>query len=158
MVRGVHGTETPIEEERLVMRRVFLMEDHVHRLFGEVLGQVVAVLRTSRRIDVVVVTHQIRSPVVRVALEEAVVALKSEAKWPSIKWSRWGSLSSRSEVPFPHGESAVSGVAHDARESRRRFRQLHGVSRVIHRGVDEKPYADRVMVPAGEKARSCRRA
>jgi hypothetical protein len=101
MVRGVHGTETPIEEERLVMRRVFLMEDHVHRLFGEVLSQVVAVLRTSRRIDVVVVTHQIRGPVVRVALEESVVALKSEAKWPSIKWSRWGSLSSRSEVPFP---------------------------------------------------------
>jgi hypothetical protein len=158
VVGSVHRTESPIEEERLLLRRVFLMENHAHRLFCEVLGQVVAVLGTSGRIDVVVVTHQIRSPVIRVALEESVVALESEAKRPSIERSDRRPLSSRREVPLPDGESAVTGVTHDPGEGRRLLRHVDRIPRVVHWSVDEEPDADCVMIPASEKARSCRRA
>jgi hypothetical protein len=51
--------------------------DELHRSVGEVLGQVVALLRGLRRLDLVVVVDEVRIPLACVAAEEAVEALEA---------------------------------------------------------------------------------
>ena len=81
----VHGAEREVEEEGFARRAMLLVQDHAHRLVGEILAEVVAVLGPSRRVDVVVVAHQVRRPVVGVTLQEPVVPLEPETEGPRVE-------------------------------------------------------------------------
>ena len=49
---------------------------------GEVLGEVVALLRGGRRLDEAVVLHEIRVPLISLAADESVESIKPLLKWP----------------------------------------------------------------------------
>jgi hypothetical protein len=103
MVRCVRGTEREVEEERLARCGLLLVKQQPYRRAGQVLGQVVAVFRPGRRVDVVVVLHQVRRPLVGVALQESVEALEPQAQRPAPE--RPGGTSSP-----PRAGSARSGT------------------------------------------------
>src|SRR6185437_12032923 len=104
VVGRMHGAEREIQEERLAGRRLLLVLHHAYRLVRQVLTQVVARARWARRLDVVVVTDQVRCPVVRVTLEEPVVALEPGTERPGVERSRGRSLPAWRQVPLAHGQ------------------------------------------------------
>jgi hypothetical protein len=61
---GVAGAGRVIEEERLVGRHRLGVLDELQRLVGQILGEVVAVLRRAWLVDRVVVVDQVRVPLV----------------------------------------------------------------------------------------------
>ena len=99
---------------------LLLVADVADRLVGEILGEVVAVVRCARRLDEVVVAHEVRRPLVGVAVEEAVVALEAEPERPAVERPRRAELPTRREVPLADRERAVPRVAQDARQRRSR--------------------------------------
>ena len=108
VVRRMHRPEGEVQEEGLAGRALLLVLDHADRLIGQVLAQVVAVLGAAGRVDVVVVAHEVRRPVVGVALEEAVVALEAEAERPGVERPGRGALPARGEVPLADGQGRVA--------------------------------------------------
>ena len=88
VVGGVHGAQREVEEEGLARGRLLLVQEGADGGGGQVLAQVVAVLGAPGRVDVVVVADQVGSPVVGVALEEAVVALESHPQGPAFERAR----------------------------------------------------------------------
>ena len=158
VVGGVHGPEGEVEEEGLPRRRLLLVQDVADGGRGQVLAQVVTVLRAARRVDVVVVADQVGRPVVGVALEEAVVALEPHPERPAVEGAGGRPLPARREVPLADGQGAVAGVAQQAGEGRRALGQPGGVAGVAHRQVGQKAHPHRVVVASGEERGPGRRA
>ena len=73
-----------VQEERLVGGDLFRVGDELVRLVDQIGGQVVALLRRLRRLDLMVVVDQIRVVLVGVAAEEAVEALEAAAQRPAV--------------------------------------------------------------------------
>ena len=78
------------------------------RLVGEIFGEVIALFRRLRRLDLVVVVDEVGVVLVRVAAEEAVVALEAAAERPAVVGARGADLLGRRQVPLA---DAVGGVA-----------------------------------------------
>ena len=135
VVGRVHGAEGEVQEEGLAWRALLLVLHHADGLVGQVLAQVVPVLGPARRLDVVVVADQVRCPVVGVALEEAVVALETEAERPGVEGPRRRALPTRRQVPFAHGQRGVPGVAQEPGEGGGGLRQPGVVARERPRGM-----------------------
>src|SRR5262249_12648307 len=98
LVRRVHRAGREVQEERLAWRRLLLIEHEADGAIGEVVGQMVARLGRRGRLDEAVVAHQLGRPLVRVAVQEAVVALETEAERPADERSRSALLPARREV------------------------------------------------------------
>ena len=123
-----------------------LVLHHPDRLIGEVLGEVVSVLGPARRVDVVVVAHEVRGPLVGVTSEEPVVPLEADAERPVVERSGRGELVARCEVPLANGQCVVPAVTQDARQRRCTLRDRAGVTGKGHRHVGKEPHADGVVV------------
>jgi hypothetical protein len=87
MVRSVPGAGGVVHEERLFGRVDVRVAHELDRVVGEVLAEVVSVLRRARLRDRGVVLRQVGIPLVRLAAEEAVIALESPAQRPAMKGS-----------------------------------------------------------------------
>ena len=158
LVRRVGSARREVQEERLAWRSLLLVLDVPDGAVGEVLGEVVAVGGSARRIDEVVVAHELGGPLVGIAGEEAVVALEPEAEGPALERTRRTLLPARGQVPLPDCERVVTGVAQDPRQRARRSRDASVVAGKPRRDVGEEAHADRVVVAAGQEARARRRA
>ena len=67
LVWGVGGSEGHVGEKRAVWSHTDGVADHSEGLVDQILGQVVVALGLSRRIDPVVVAHQLRVELVGLA-------------------------------------------------------------------------------------------
>ena len=108
VVRGVRGAEAEVQVERLVRVDLLGVGDELDRLVDQVLAQVVALLRRPRRLDLVVVVHQVRIPLAGVTAEEAVEALEAAPQRPPVVRARGRLLVARRQVPLPDHERAVA--------------------------------------------------
>ena len=88
VVRRMGGAGRVVQEERLVRRDRLGVLDELQRLVGEVLGQVVALLRRLRLVDRVIVVDQVRVPLVGLGAQEPVPALEPPARTASSAGSR----------------------------------------------------------------------
>ena len=85
VVRRVRASGRVVHVERLLGRVDVRVEQEPDRLVGEVLAEVVAVLRALRLGDRPVVERQVRIPLVGLAAEEAVEALEAAAERPAVE-------------------------------------------------------------------------
>ena len=79
-----HAPGREPEEERLVGRGGAQVLHEEDRLVGQVLGEVVALLRRARRLDEVVVVHELRVVLVGLAAHEPVEALEAATERPLV--------------------------------------------------------------------------
>ena len=107
-MRGVAGSSREVHEERLGGIDITKVAKKLDRPVRQVFGQVVAFLRRPWLMDVMVVGDELGIVLVRVATEEAVIALEATPKRPAVSGSCHVHLDLRREVPLPHG---VRGVA-----------------------------------------------
>ena len=158
VVRRVHRAQCEVQEERPVGRGLLLLVDVADRVVGEVLGEVVALGRGARRVDVVVVAHEVRRPVVGVALQEPVVALEPEAERPPVERPGQRALATRHQVPLADRQRVVPRVAQHPGERSRRLRHAAGVAGERHRQVGQEAHPDGVVVAPRHQARTRGRA
>ena len=115
VVRGVHGAQGEVQEVGLARGTLLLVLHHADRLVGQVLAEVVALLGPAGSLDVVVVTHEIGGPVVRVPLQEPVVALEAEPSG-QVEKGPAAERCQRGEVPLADGHRRVAGVTQETGE------------------------------------------
>ena len=82
-MRGVVGAVGEIHEPGLFGIDLVVVADELDSIVGQVLREVVSLFRRVRRIDRVIVVNQVGIPVVGLATEESVVALKAASGRPS---------------------------------------------------------------------------
>ena len=75
----VRSAGTEMQVKRFVGGDLFGIGDELDGLVGQVLGQVVTLFRGLWRLDLVIVVDQVGVVLVRVATQEAIVALEATA-------------------------------------------------------------------------------
>ena len=116
MVRRVAGAGRVVEEERLLWRDRLGVPDELERLVGDVLGEVVALLRRLRLVDEVVVVDELGIPLVGLRAEEPVPALEAAAAGPVAARRRQVHLMRGAEVPLADHVGVPAQLAQDLGE------------------------------------------
>ena len=119
-------------------------------LVGQVGVEVVALLGGRRRLDMVLVAHQVRGPLVGLAVEEAVVALEPETGRPGVERAV-GPLVAGGEVPLADGRRRVAPIEQNLGECAGRSGDLPRVAGVVDGHVGQHPHADAMVVAAREQ-------
>ena len=128
------------------------------RVVDEILGEVVAVLDRSRRVDEVVVVRERGRVLVRLTAEEAVEAFEAATERPAIAARGEVHFVVGREVPLADRPRRVAVRDEHLGEERIRRRDAAVVSGEAGREVGDATHAVRVMVASGEQARARRRA
>ena len=100
VMRRMVRARREIKKERLVGGDLLQVGDEVDRLVGKIGGEVVALFRRLRRLDLMVVINEIGIILVRVAAEKAVIALEAAAQRPAVIGTGGADLLGRRQVPF----------------------------------------------------------
>ena len=156
MVRRVLGAQAHVEEEGLLRRDGPLGADEADRLVHDVLGQVVTLV--VGRLDVVVVEHQLRMPLARLALEEAIVAVKPPLQGPLVEGTGLGGLEGGRQVPLARGEGVVAGGTQHFGQGAGAAGDAPAHAREAQVPVRQPAHAHRVMIPARQQGGAGRRA
>ena len=158
VVRSVRRAGRVVHEERLLGRVDVRVEDQLDRVVGQVLAEVVALLRRPRLRDRRVVLGQVGIPLVRLAAEEAVEALEPAAERPAVERARRGVVLRRRQVPLAEAERVVAVLEQHLGQHPVLERHAPVVAGVAGRQLHDARDAVGVVVAAGQDARPRRRA
>ena len=163
-MRRVSGARRVVQEERLVRGDRLGVHDELDRLVGDVLTEVVALLRALRLVHRVVVVGQLGVPLARLGAEEAVPALEASPGRPVATRRGEVHLDGRAQVPLADHVGVPAQLAEDLGQHAvlRRDRAAgvaepagalgdarHAVARVVATGQQTRPRrrAQRRRVP-----------
>ena len=158
VVRRVRGAGRVVHEERLLGRVDVRVQHVLDRLVGEILAEVVALLRGLRLRGRPVVERQVRIPLVGLAAEEAVEAFEAAPQRPAVQRAGGRVLLRRREMPFPEAERVVAVRQQHLGQHPVLKRHPPVVARVAGRELHDAGHAAGVVVAAGHDARTRRRA
>ena len=121
-VRRVRATGRQVDEERLVRHQRLLLLHPFDRVGGDVVVEVVALLRRLRRIDRGGALVQVRPVVVRLRAEETIEVLEAAAaRGPAVKRSHLARLPDRHLVALADMGGRVAVQLQDLRQRRGRL-------------------------------------
>ena len=158
VVRCVAGARRVVEEERLVRRDHLGVLDELEGLVGDVLGEVVALLRRLRLVHGMVVVDQVRIPLVRLGPEEAVPALEAPAARPVTPRRSHVHLDGGAEVPLAHHVGVPAQLSQDLGDHAVLGRDHAAPVREADRALGDARHAVAAVVATGQQARPRRRA
>ena len=157
-VRSVTGLRREVHEEGLVGIDDLGIADELDSLVGHVVGQVVAPLGPRRRLDRVVVVHEVRVVRVRLAPEPAVEALEAAPEGPTALVGGEVALLTRGEVPLADAVGVVALGGEDLGDEPALERDAGGDAGVARGELGDRGHAVGGGVSAGEQRRTGRRA
>ena len=157
LVGSVAGPRREPEEEGLLGSGGSQIAQEEGGPVSEVFGEVIALLRGLRRLDVVVVVHELRVVLVGLAAHEPVEAFEPAAEGPLVAGAAHRHPGGGCEVPLADREGGVAVAQEDLREEPVLLRDRGVVSREARRELHDACHAVRVVVAAGEQACPCRR-
>ena len=102
VVRGVSGTRAEVHQPRLFRSDDLGVARELNGFVHQVLGKVIPILGPVGWINRVVVLHQVGVPLVGLAAQEAVVALKAPAQRPQAPGGGYVGFFFGGQVPFTH--------------------------------------------------------
>ena len=159
VVRGVGRPGREVHEERLVRHQRLLLAHPADRPVGQVLGQVVALLRGRRRLDRCRAVVQRRVPLVVLPADEPVERLEpAAARRPRVERAHRRGLPHRHLVALAELRRRVPVQLQRHRQRRLRVRPQRAVARRRRRRLGDAAHPDRVVVAAGQQRRPGRRA
>ena len=132
--------------------------DHLDRLVGEVLREVVALLRRVRLVDRGGCRPEVGIPLVRLAAEEAVEAVEALVQRPVLLRRARVQVVDRHVVVLAEPERAPAGLAHHLGERAALRRDVRVRAREADRALGDAGHAVLVVVAPGQEARARRRA
>ncbi len=156
--RRMHRTVGEVEEEGLGRMRRPHLSDHLQRLIGEVVGEVVVVGIGVDVERVVVLVEAVGLMEVGEAVEDAVVALEALLQRPGVPGPGLAQVGVLAEVPLAHHERRPAVVTEQLRHGHGVLSDLHRVAREA--GIEVRDVADagHVVVQPGEHRGPRRRA
>ena len=158
VVGRVAGARCVVEEERLVRGDRLGVLDELQRLVGEVLGEVVTLLRRAGRVDGVAVVDQLRIPLAGLGAQKTVEALKAPARRPVAPRGREVHLRLRAQMPLADHVRVPALGAEDLLDLSVLGRDhAAGVGEAARALGDARHAVARVVAP-GQQARARRRA
>ena len=92
-----------------------MVADHLERLVGQVLGEVIALLGAVRLVDELVVVDEVGIPLVGLAAEEAVEAIEALLQRPLLAGGARGDVLLGNVVVLAQPERAPAGVLEQLR-------------------------------------------
>ena len=107
VMRRMVRARREIEKERFVGRDLLEVGDERDRPIGEIFGEVIALFRRFRRLDLMVVVDEVRIVLMRVAAQKPVVPLEAAAERPAIVRAGGADLLCWRQVPLA---DAIRGV------------------------------------------------
>ena len=152
-MRRVVSAGAEIQEERLVGRHLLRVANELYGLVDQVFGQVIALLRRFRRLDLVVVVDQIGIILVGVAAQESVVALEAASQRPTIVRTRRAGLFRGRQVPFAYRIRVVPVHQQGFGEESVLERDDPIRSRIARCALRNAGHAVRMMIAPGENTR-----
>ena len=152
LMRRVAGAGREVQEERFGGQHVAKIIDEEDRLVGQVLGQVIARFGRGRRVDLMVVVHQVGVVLIGLAGQEPVEPLEATAERPALAGARHGHLGRRREMPLADREGAVAGANQYLRQHPVGLGDGGVVAREAGRHLGDSRHAVAVVVAAGEQA------
>ena len=156
MMRSVPCPRPVIQEERLLGRVDMCVHHELDRVVGQILAEVVAVLRRTRLRDRSVVLGQVGIPLIRLAAEEAVVPLEPPAQRPAMERTSRRVVLRRGQVPLTDAERVVAVLQQHLRQHPVLEWHAAVIARVAGRELHDARHAVRVVVATGQDARPCR--
>ncbi len=151
LMRRMRRAERDVEEERLFRHGCLLRVHHADRLIDQVFAEVITLIRRLRRLHRMIVAGQIRTPLVGLAFEEAVVAVEAACERPLVERAGRRCLLHRGEVPLADGEGGVAARPQHFGNRRRALRHGAGAVRIARAPVGEPAHADRMVIAAGHQ-------
>ena len=101
-----------------------------------------------------IVLNQIRSPMVSIPEQEAVVALEPEPQRPIIKWPCIGSFVAGDEMPFSTCSRRPPSIIEMPSNRCGTGRNTRRVSRVVQGDISDKTHSNAMGISAGQEGRS----
>jgi hypothetical protein len=89
-----------IEKERLVGSDLLQVGDEADSLVSKIGGEVIALFRRFRRLDLMIVVDEVGIILMRVAAEKSVIALEAPPERPAVIRAGRADLFGRRQVPF----------------------------------------------------------
>jgi hypothetical protein len=157
-VRCVSCSKREVTEEGPIRPHAFGVGDHRDGVVHEIRGEVVPVLRSSRRVDVMIVDHQLRVELVGFAVEEPVEPVEPASQRPLIERPCRRTLIHRREMPFPDRERGVACVAKNLGHGRGMVGDVPELRRVPRDEVGDGAQAHGMVGPSGQQRGARRRA
>ena len=141
-----------IEEERLVGSDLLQVGDEADRLVGKIGGQVIALFRRLRRLDLMIVVDEVGIILMRVAAQEPVIALEPAAERPAVIGAGGADLLGRRQVPLADAISRVALLQEHVGQ-----KAVLERDRAIAAGIAGRPLGDAghrvgMMIAAGQYA------
>jgi hypothetical protein len=158
MVRRVAGSGCVVKEERLLGGDRLSVFEELDGLVGEVIGEVVTLLRRTRWLDGVVVVYQVGIPLVRLRAEEPIPALEASAARPVAARRRQVHLIRWAQVPLADHVGVPAELSEDFREHPVLRRDGAARVREPDRGLGDAGHAVPGVIATVEQARARRRA
>jgi hypothetical protein len=110
MVWSMVGARAEPHEPRLGWVAGFLVANHLDGLVGQVLGEVIALLRTIRLLNEAVVFDEVGIPIVGLTAEETVEAIEALLQRPLLATGPRGNVLLGNVVILPQPEGAEAVV------------------------------------------------
>ena len=153
VMRRVHGTGAEVQVKRFVGGDLLGIGDELNGLVGQVLGQVVALFRGFRRLDLVVVVHQVGVVLVGVAAQEAIVALEAASQRPAVVGTSGGLQVGGNQVILADHVGVVALCQQHLREEAVLEGNVTVVAGVAGRELSDSSHGVGVVVAPGDDTR-----
>ena len=157
MVRCVRRAGAEMQEERLVRGHLLGVGDEGDGVIGQVLGQVIALRRATRRLHLVVVVDQLGIPLAGVAAQEPVEAVETAPERPPVVGPGGGLLLGRHQMPLADHVGVVAVLLQHLRQETVLERDVAVITRIAGRQLGDRRHPVGVVVAAGDHARARRR-
>ena len=141
-----------IEEERLVGSDLLQVGDEADRLVGEIRREVIAFLRSFRRLDLMIVVDEVGIILVGVAAEEAVVALEAAPERPAVVGAGGADLLGRRQVPLADAIGGVALLQQHVRQKAVLERDRAIAAGIAGRSLGDAGHRVGMMIAAGQNA------
>ena len=126
-------------------------------MIGQVLGQVIALRRATRRLHLVVVVDQLGIPLAGVAAQEPVEAVETAPERPPVIGPGGGLLLGRHQMPLADHVGVVAVLLQHLRQETVLERDVAVITRIAGRQLGDRRHPVGVVVAAGDHAGSRRR-
>ena len=152
------GTGAEMQVERLVRGDLLGIGDELDGLVSQILGQVIALLRRARRLDLVIIVDQLRVPLAGVTAQEPVEALETAPKRPAVERPRRRFEFRGHQVVLADHVGAVAALLQHLRQKAVLERDLAVVPRVTGGELVDRRRGVGVVIAPGDDARPRRGA
>ncbi len=157
-MRRVRGPETQVQVERPIGVDLLAIGDELDRPVDQIRAEVITLLRRRRRLDLVVVIHEVGVPLARVAAEESVETLKTARQRPTVIRPGGRLVVARRQMPLADHKGVVSVAEQHLRQESVLERDDPVVTGIPRSELGDRGHAIAVVVAAGQNARPARRA